>query len=156
MTRGRIIAAVVVAAVVAVALLLGLSAEPAFGFGWGALAGVLVLCGGLIVPDDPRTDAPDIPAGPERRGTAISRMAWSLNPRTGAAGELITRRVRGILRHRLLRHGLDPDDDAHHEQIDALVGSGLWNRLTGPGTHRKDIERALEAIDRLAPTKEKQ
>lgn len=156
MTRGRIIAAVVVAAIVTLVLLFGLSVEPAFAFGWAVLSGVLVLCTQLIVPDDPRFDAPDIPAGPERRGTAIARMAWSLNPRTGAAGELITRRVRGILRHRLQRHGLDTDDDGHRAQIDALIGGDLWSRLTEPGTDRKDIERALEAIDRLSPSKEKQ
>ena len=156
MTRGRIIAAVVVAAIVTLVLLFGLSVEPAFAFGWAVLAGVLVLCAQIVVPDDPRLDAPDIPAGSERRGTAIARMAWSLNPRTGVAGELITRRVRGILRHRLMRHGLDPDHDEDRAQIDALVGSDLWRSLAERGTHRKDIERALEAIDRLSPSKEKQ
>lgn len=156
MTRRHIIAAVVVAVIAALVLLFGLSVEPAFAFGWAVLAGTFVLCAQLIVPDDPRFDAPEIPTGPERRGTAIARMAWSLNPRTGAAGELITRRVRGILRHRLLRHGLDTDDDEHRAAIDALVGSDLWSRLTEPGTDRNDIERALEAIDRLSPTKENQ
>lgn len=156
MRRGRIIGAVAVATIVTVALLFGLSVEPPFAFGWGALTAVLVLCAQLVVPDDPRADAAHISVGLERRGTAVARMAWSLNPRTGAAGELITRRVRGILRHRLLRHGLDTDDPEHRTQIDELVGSGLWGSLTEPGTDRKDIERALEAIDRLAPSKEKQ
>jgi len=156
MTRGRIIGAVVVAAIVGIALLFGLSVEPAFAFGWAALAGVLVLCAQLGVPDDPRSDAPHVPDSPERRGTAVSRMAWSLNPRTGAAGELITRRVRGILSHRLRRLGLDTDDSQHSATIDEVVGSGLWSRLVEPGTNRNDIERALDAIDRLSPSKEKQ
>ena len=79
-------------------------------------------------------------------------MAWSLNPSTGMAGELITRRVRAILSHRLQRHGLDVTDPAHAGRIDALAGSGVWERLVERGTTRRDLERALDAIDRLSPT----
>lgn len=156
MTRGRTTAAVVVAIVVAALLWLVVGVEEVFAMAWGVLAGVVVLCFQLVIPDDARTDAVVLPSGPEKRGTAVARMAWSINPRTGAAGDIITRRVRGILRHRLLRRGLDTEDPADRAQIDALIGAGLWDRLTGQGTHRTDIERALDAIDRLSPTKEKQ
>ncbi|WP_194419874.1 hypothetical protein [Microbacterium abyssi] len=156
MTRARIIATFVVATVVGLLLVFAVGVEPTFAIAWGVLAGVFVLCAQLVIPDDPRGDAPDIPAGPERRGTAIARMAWSLNPRTGEAGELITRRVRAILRHRLLRAGLDTDTPADRPQIDALLGADLWARMTAPGTKRQDIEQALEAIHRLSPSKENQ
>lgn len=160
MTRPRIIAAIIITVVVALLLLFAVRVETAFAIGWAVLAGVLVLCTKVLIPDDARSDAGEIPAGPERRGTAIARMAWSLNPRTGIAGELITRRVRGILRHRLLRYGLDTGVPEHRARIDALVGRGLWKRLTEPGTTQKDIENGLDAIDRLSPTlsstKEKQ
>lgn len=156
MTRARIIATFIVAAIVGLLLVFAVGVEPTFAIAWGVLAGVFVLCAQLVIPDDPRGDAPDTPAGPERRGTAISRMAWSLNPRTGEAGELITRRVRAILRHRLRRVGLDTDAPADRSQIDALLGAGLWTRMTTPGTKRQDIEQALEAISRLSPDRENQ
>lgn len=156
MTRRRIIPSVCAAVVAVLVLLFAIRVEPAFSVAWAALVGVLWLCAGVVIPQDPRADAPDIPAEPERRGTAIARMAWSLNTRTGEAGELITRRVRGILRHRLQREGLDIDDEAHRERIETRIGPGLWSRLTGQGTNRQDIERALDAIDRLSPSKEKE
>ncbi|MGO2747473.1 hypothetical protein [Microbacterium sp.] len=156
MTRGRIIAASVVTVVVGLILLLGVRVEATFAVSWAILVGILVLCGQLALPEDLRTDAPEMPMNQEQRGTEIARMAWSLNPRTGEAGVLITRRVRGILHHRLLRRGVDTEDPAHRAQIDALVGGGLWERLNGPGTKREDIERALAAIEILAPSKEKQ
>lgn len=156
MTLGRIIAAILVAAGAALILLLGLRVEPAFGVSWALLAGVLVISAQLMIPEDARIDAPDIPIRKEQRGTDVSRLAWSLNPRTGEAGELATRRVRNVLRRRLLRRGLDVDDAAHDERIAALIGDGLWERLTGPGTRISDIERALTAIDSLAGNKETQ
>ncbi|MGM7696497.1 hypothetical protein [Microbacterium sp. A84] len=155
MTRPRIIAALAVTVGVALVLFLGVGVELAFTIAWAVLAGILTLLSQLVLPDDPRADAPEIPAGPERRGTAIAQMAWSLNPSSGAAGELITRRVRHTLRRRLLRHGLDTENREHRDQIDALVGITVWDRLVAPGTKRQDLERALDSIDRLSPTKEK-
>lgn len=145
-----IVAAVAGACAVLVFTLIGV--EPAFAIAWGVLAGILVLGTQLVMPDDPRVDAPRIEAGPERRGTEISRMAWALNPSTGMAGELITRRVRAILSHRLERHGVDVSDPTHADRIDALTGAGTWQRLVGRGTTRRDLEQALAAIDRLSPT----
>jgi len=154
MIRSRILPSVLIAVLAALLLLFVIRVEPAFAVAWAALAGVLWLCAGIGLPADPRADAPDVPAAPERYGTAVARMAWSLNSRTGEAGELITRRVRGILRHRLQREGLDVDDPTHRERIDTLIGPGLWAALSGSHTYRHDIERALDAIDRLSPSKE--
>ena len=156
MNRNRTITAAAVTLIVTLALLFAVRVEPAFAVAWGVLAGVLWLCAGIVIPEDPRADAPDIPAGPERRGTAIARMAWSLNARTGEAGQLITRRVRSILHHRLLRRGIDTDDPAQRAAVDAEIGEGLWAALTGSDTRRAHIEQALAAIDRLSPSKEKQ
>lgn len=150
MTLGRIIAAISVAAGTALILLLGLRVEATFAISWAVLAGMLVISAQLLIPEDARVDAPDIPIRKEQRGTDVSRMAWSLNPRTGEAGELVTRRVRGVLRRRLLRRGLEIDEPAHRAQIDALIGEGLWGRLSGPGTKIQDIERALTVIDSLS------
>lgn len=151
MTRARVIISLVAAACAMLAFSL-LGVELAFAIAWAVLVGILVLCTQLVMPDDPRADAPEIAPESDRRGTEISRMAWSLNPSTGMAGELITRRVRAILAHRLQRHGLDVTDPADMGRIDALAGSGVWARLVGRGTTRSDLERALEAIDRLSPT----
>jgi len=156
MTRGRIIAAIVITSVLGAILLLGIRVEPAFAISWSVIAGLLVLSAHLAIPEDARADAPDVPVRKESRGTEISRMAWSLNPRTGEAGELVAKRVRAILRHRLLRRGLDVDSPADRPRIDALIGAGLWERLAGAGTKTSDIERALVSIDALSPTKETQ
>lgn len=156
MTRTRILASIAVAMGVALILLFGLGVETTFAIGWAVLAGIVTLCSQLVLPDDPRSDAPHIDSGPERRGTAIARMAWSLNPSTGMAGALITRRVSDILKRCLARHGLDPDDPDHRGRVHHLIDISVWDRLTGPGTKRQDIERALDAIDELSPTKEKQ
>jgi len=156
MTRGRIVTSIVVALVAGAALRVAFGVETPFAVAWGLLAGLVVIASSVVVSADPRDDAPDIPVGPERRGTAISRMAWSLNPRTGQAGELIRRRVRAVLAHRLERHGLDVDDPAHRARIDALIGPRTWDSLIAAGTTADDIVRALDAADRLAPQKEKQ
>lgn len=156
MTRARIIASLAVTVGTALLLIFALGVEASFAVGWAVLAGILTLCSQLVLPDEPRVDAPMIPAGPERRGTAIARMAWSLNPSTGMAGVLITRRVSEILRHRLARYGLDPHSPDDRDQIAAMIDISVWDRLMGPGTHRQDIERALDAIDKLSPTKETQ
>lgn len=151
MKRSRIIVAVAVAVVGAI-VFSALGVELSFSIAWAVLAGILVLCTQLVVPEDPRMDAPEIGAQPERRGTEISRMAWSLNPSTGLAGELITRRVRAILAHRLQRHGLDVTNPDHAGPIAALAGVGVWERLIGHGTTRQELDKALDAIDRLSPS----
>lgn len=78
-------------------------------------------------------------------------MAWALNTHTGLAGQQVSRRVREILRHRLERRGMNPDDPDHHHAVAALIGPDLWARLTGPQTTIIDVERALDAIDGLSP-----
>lgn len=145
---------VVGVAVVASLLLWAIGVEPVFAVGWGLAGGAVSMLMLLTLPAEPDADAPQIPAEPDRRATEISRMAWALNPRTGLAGERITRRVRAVLRHRLQRIGLDPDAPADRSRCDARIGPELWSRLTGQNTSIADIERALDAIDRLSPTKE--
>lgn len=151
MKRSRIIVAIAVAVTTAL-VFAAIGVEVTFSIAWGALVGILVLCTQLVMPEDPRMDAPEIKAEPDRRGTEISRMAWSLNPSAGMAGELITRRVRAILAHRLQRHGLDVTNPEHAGRIAAIAGAGVWERLVGHGTTRQELDRALDAIDRLSPS----
>ncbi|WP_312172676.1 hypothetical protein [Microbacterium sp.] len=149
MLRGYLLA---VGATVAAALALFV-----FGFtvpfivGWSLLAGAVALLAQLAFTEEPQSDAPHIVAELERRPTEISRMSWALNTHTGLAGQQITKRVREILRHRLQRVGVDPDDPDHRDAAAALLGPDLWARLTGARTTIVDIEHALDAIDRLAP-----
>lgn len=151
MKRARTVIALVTAVVGAlIATFSGV--ELPFAIAWGLLAGVFVLCTQVVMPEDPRTDGPEIDIPNDRRSTEVSRMAWSLNPSTGTAGEMIARRVRSILAHRLQRRGLDVTDPAQRAAIDALLGAGVWERLVGHGTTRVDIEKALDAIDRLSPS----
>ena len=85
MTRSRTISSIAVAIVATVVLVLAIRVEPGFAVAWGVLAGVLTLCAQLVIPEDPRADSPRIPAEPERRGTSISRMAWSSPTKTDSA-----------------------------------------------------------------------
>lgn len=142
------------AAAAATLFLSAVGVEMLFAVGWGLAGAAVAMLMLLALPAEPGADAPQMPAAVERRATEVSRLAWALNPRTGLAGERITRRVRGVLRHRLELIGLDPERPADVPRCDALIGQGLWARLTGQATSITDIERALDAIDRLSPTKE--
>lgn len=155
MKYGRILLAVGTAVIVALVTFSFIGVEFSFAVAWGILAGILALSSRVALPDEPRAGAPDIEVGPARRGSEIARMAWSINSRTGLAGALITGRTRRLLAHRLKRIGLDIDDPHQRAEIDALIGGGLWDRLKGRDTTRTDIERALEATERLSPIKEK-
>lgn len=139
------------AAVVAALALLGFGFTWPFVIGWSLLVCAVGLLGQLVMPLEPGVDAPRIEAERHRRPTEISRMAWALNTHTGIAGQQITRRVSAILRHRLLRRGVDPEDPEDSAHLTALIGPELWDRLTGPAPTIVDIERALDAVDRLNP-----
>ncbi|WP_374208922.1 hypothetical protein [Microbacterium sp. CIAB417] len=149
MTLRRMIVAVIVLILATTALrLFGL--EPLFALSGGILAAAVVFLAALrgteaVIDDGPREE--DDAAG---RGSEISRLSWAFNPRTGVAGEIVGRRVRGILRRRLGRRGVDVDDPHQRGRVDALLGAGLWDRLTARQVQSADIRRALDAADRLA------
>jgi hypothetical protein len=150
MKLGRTVAALA-AAVVLGLVLVGLGFSAPFVIAWSVILAAVAILLQLVMPLDPNGDAPRIPVEPDRRSTEISRMAWSLNTHTGVAGTQITRRVRESLRHRLLRHGIDPDLPEHASRRDALIGIGLWDRMSGRESQIGDVEGALDAIERLAP-----
>ncbi len=149
MIRGRVFGAAVAVVVLGTGLIL-LGVEVPFALAWGVLAGVVVLLSALPFPDPPSLDAPrrddQRPSGSE-----VSRLAWSINPRTGAVGEIVTRRVRATLRRRLTAEGIDVDDPDGSDRVDARIGPGVWAALNAGRTDRVAIERALDAIDRLQP-----
>lgn len=140
------------AAVVAALVLTGFGFTWPFVIGWSLLVGAVGMVAQLVVPAEPSWDAPQIPVEPDRRPTEISRMAWALNTHTGLAGQQISRRVREILRQRLQRHGIDPEDPLHRTRMIALLGPDLWERLSGSKTTIIDIERALDVIDTMPLT----
>lgn len=150
MSARRTLLAMSVAVVAALALL-GFGFTWPFVIGWSLLICSVGLLGQLVMPLEPGFDAPRIDTEPHRRPTEISRMAWALNTHTGMAGQQITRRVSAILRHRLLRQGIDPDAPEDRARLTAVIGPDLWDRLTGRAPTIVDIERALDAVDRLNP-----
>lgn len=124
--------------------------EPMFALSGGVLASALVLLTALRGAEAVVEDGPQDEPEPPTRGSEISRLAWAFNPRTGVAGEIVSRRVRTLLRRRLARHGIDVDDPAHSDRLDGVVGAGLWQRLSGRQVQNIDIRRAMDAADRLA------
>src|SRR5690606_5919395 len=84
---------------------LGMQAE--FAWGWAVLGAVIVVAVGMVIPDDPRADAPGRVPMPGYTGSDVSRLAWGIDIRTDTVSEAVTRRVRATLRRRLLRHGVD-------------------------------------------------
>ncbi|MGB4136771.1 MAG: hypothetical protein WA971_09415 [Microbacterium sp.] len=100
--------------------------------------------GGSWPPERPR---------PPMRGSDVSRLAWSINARTGVAGHVIVGRVERVLRRRLAHRGLDLDDGAQHDAIDALIGPRVREILAGREVRRDDLARVLDAIDRIPTTR---
>lgn len=148
MNRGRVIGAVIVAAIAgAVSLWAGVQAEFAIAIGILALA-----CGVVIATpfgDDPRGGAPVAESPSRYRGSEVSRLAWAVKLRERSVGEMVTRRVRAILRRRLALHGLDPDRASDAPAIEALLGPELWKRLNSNRVRPEDIDEALRRADEL-------
>lgn len=147
MSLGRLVAAAVTLIVSTVALtVVGL--EPVFALSGGVLAAAGVI---LLALRGARTDIDDGPRGePARhdRGSAVSRLAWGFNPRTDVAGEIVARRVRALLCRRLARRGIDVDDPADAHAVDAVLGTGVWERLITRKATLIDIEHALDTTER--------
>ncbi|MGF6824482.1 hypothetical protein M2317_003411 [Microbacterium sp. ZKA21] len=153
MTLRRWITAGVVMVGATVALML-FGLEPLFALSGGVLAGAVVLLAVLRGAEAVIEDGPRHEQSPATRGSEISRLAWAFNPRTGVAGEIVSRRVRALLRRRLARRGLDVDDPAQAARIDGLLGVGLWQRLSSRQVQNADIRSALDAADRLVTASE--
>ena len=149
--KGRIAILGIGAALAAVIMvLLGqLGFPPEFVLAWMIVILVVVLAGRQAFFDE-GTEWP--PEKPHRAatGSEVSRMAWAINSRTGVAGHVVVRRVQNVLRRRLVHHGLDLDDSADHARIDALLGEGVRDALHRREVQRTDIERVLDAIDRIS------
>jgi hypothetical protein len=57
--------------------------------------------------------------------------------------------VQNVLRRRLAHRGLDLDDPTDLPRIDALLGDGVRAALHARDVQRTDIERVLDALDRI-------
>lgn len=133
----------------AILILLGQLGFPVpFVLAWMIVVLIIALAARQIFFDD---DASWPPEEPRRvpRSSEVSRMAWAINSRTGVAGHLVVRRVQNALRRRLAHRGLDLDDPAQHTRIDALLGECVRDALHRSEVQRTDIERVLDAIDRI-------
>jgi hypothetical protein len=84
----------------------------------------------------------------------VAQLSWALRDRDGQVSEPGERRVRLFARRRLARHGLDLDDPAHRERIEALIGVNAYALLMRTGSPRPPlsaIEHCLDALDAIAP-----
>lgn len=84
----------------------------------------------------------------------VAQLSWALRDRDGQVSEPGEKRVRLFARRRLARHGLDLDDPAHRERIEALIGESayaLLMRSGGPRPPLTAVEHCLDALDAIAP-----
>ncbi len=130
---------------------LGMQTE--FAWAWAVLGAAIMVAVPMLMPEDPRADAPSTTAASDYVGSDVSRLAWAINIRTDTVNEAVTRRVRATLRRRLLRHGIDVDDEQQADAVDRLLGAGLWVRLTGRRTTVAELRDAIAAAERLAATR---
>ena len=138
----------VMAAVVLV-LLSALGVPMLFAAAWLLIVLTIVLVGRQVFFDEVSAWPPEQRRRAER-GSEVSRLAWSINSRTGVAGHVAVRRVQNVLRRRLAHRGLDLDDPAQHATIDALLGQGVRHALHKREVQAADLERVLDAIERVA------
>lgn len=147
-TRLMIVGAGVVLAAALVLLLAQLGFPVPFVLAWIVVVLVVALAARQVFFEEEAAWPPEEPRR-ERRGSEVSRLAWAINSRTGVAGHMVVRRAQSMLRRRLAHHGLDLDDPTQHERIDALLGRGVREGLHRREVQRTDIERVLDAMDRI-------
>ncbi|MEW2008572.1 hypothetical protein AB0300_03775 [Microbacterium sp. NPDC078814] len=141
-----VISALIGAALLTVLIVLGVPA--AFAVAWTLLLLAVVAATRQVFVDEAVVWPPEAPRA-ESRGSDVSRMAWAINTRTGVAGHVVVRRVQGVVRRRLAHRGLDLDDPDDHPRIDAMLGDGVRASLHARDVQRADIERVLDALDRI-------
>lgn len=153
--RGRIVlAGIGVLVALAVLLVLAQVGVP-FAF---ALSWLIILLTIAVATRQEFVDETTAWPPPERertvRSSEVSRLAWSINTRTGVAGHVVVRRVQNVLRRRFAHLGLDVDDPLQHAAVDALLGAGLRESLHRREVQGTDIARVLDAMDRLSHERE--
>jgi len=149
--KGRLLLLGVGAVVTVIVLVvLGVLGVPvAFGASWLLIVLAIVLVSRQIFFDEGPFWPPERRRHAER-GSEVSRLAWAINSRTGLAGHVVVRRVQNVLRRRLAHRGLDLDDPAQYAAIDALLGREVRDALHKREVHAADLERVLDAVERIA------
>jgi hypothetical protein len=148
--KGRIVLTVISVLVAAalLGLLMAFGVPAPFAVAWALILLAVVAATRQVFVDEAVVWPPEAPRA-EARGSDVSRMAWAINTRTGVAGHVVVRRVQGVVRRRLAHRGLDLDDPEHHPRIDAMLGDGVRASLHARDVQRADIERVLDALDRI-------
>ncbi|MEV8265529.1 hypothetical protein [Microbacterium sp. NPDC077057] len=148
--RGRIVlallSALIAAGLLVVMLTFGVPAP--FAVAWTLILLAIVAATRQAFVDEVVVWPPEAPRV-EGRGSDVSRLAWAINTRTGVAGHVVVRRVQGVVRRRLAHLDLDLDDPQDHPRIDAVLGDGVRASLHAREVQRVDIERVLDALDRI-------
>lgn len=146
--KGRIVLTVIgglfAIPVVFVLRLLGVPVE--FSIAWLLAAVVIGIALRQEMFDESSSWPPEERKAPVR-GSEVSRLAWSLDARSGAAGPAIVRRVERLVRRGAARHGLDLEDPDHRDEIERLFGPGVTAALASREPRREDIETVLDAVE---------
>lgn len=148
--RGRIVLALLSALIAAglLVVMLAFGVPAPFAVAWTLILLAIVAATRQAFVDEVVVWPPEAPRA-EGRGSEVSRLAWAINTRTGVAGHVVVRRVQGVVRRRLAHLSLDLDDPQDHPRIDAVLGDGVRASLHAREVQRVDIERVLDALDRI-------
>ncbi|WP_052460459.1 hypothetical protein [Microbacterium gorillae] len=144
MTVRRFIGALIAgAAAGGVAWLLGVGGV--FAVAWGILAAGMVIAALLPSTVSETMDWPPASsrARSEIRTSSVARLAWSFDPKTGAARTSLARRVRRLAQRHLAVHGLVLEDPSRTAEIDAVLGAGMQSALLKPEIARQAVEHVL-------------
>lgn len=150
MSRGRwiLIAIALVLGAMLTALLNAVGVSLPFAIAWGMLVVVAFTMARREDFSSGEAWPPPVAVRPQRGSEAV-RLSWSYNLSRDTVGHAARVRVIDLVAIRMQRLGLNLDDPAHRIEIDRLLGSGLLAAIEQSDPRRKDIDRALDALDRL-------
>jgi hypothetical protein len=79
----------------------------------------------------------------------VNELEWALRTPRRLVEDRIVARVSSIARAALRRRHLDPENPAHRERIEHLVGAPVYQLLSSPDTARVSVSSLLAVLRRL-------
>jgi hypothetical protein len=148
--RSAVGAVAVGAAVATGAWFLGVQTPFALSWGLLAVAGALAFraLGALAFTEWAQDEwTQDEPATPQGRNDTVARLAWAADRRRGRLGTQLARRLHALVRRRLTRLGIDPDDPGPSRAVEETLGPAAVALLAGEELSIGGAEELLARIE---------